>query len=515
MLDMAGYVAGRGLHLSQHRIIEPSCGDGAFLDEIIRRLITDASPAATDEWADMRNAIHACDIDERSVNRCRASASELLRESGCPDDIASRLSREWIVRADFLLTTMPKADWIVGNPPYIRATDMDIDTRRQYISVNDSMTAGADIYIGFYDHAIDTLNDEGTLCFICSDRWLQNQYGTRLREKVATEANLDTLIRMHGVNAFAQEVDAYPAITLITKSAAHDDLRYVECSPDFNEENVAALTEWLSAPATASHHSFTASMACKPPYPSDVFPLGKPEDIRFVMQAQETLPKLEATGIRIGIGVATGCDAVFITDDHDLVEHDRLLPLFYMRDHRRHIQKQRWLVNPWDSNGALINLDDYPLTEAYFNKYHAKLSKRNIAKRHAADWFRTIDKVNLSLMNRDLLLMPDLASDPSPILSRGKYPHHNCYWIASDIWDLTVLGGLLMSNQTKTFIDCLGVKMRGRTLRFQAQYLRLLHIPRYEDISRQTRETLSHAFNTNDRELATTATAQAYKEASI
>lgn len=70
-----------------------------------------------------------------------------------------------------------------------------------------------------------------------------------------------------------------------------------------------------------------------------------------------------------------------------------------------------------------------------------------------------------------------------------------------------------MSRQTKMFIDCLGVKMRGKTLRFQAQYLRLLHIPDYADITQSTRENLSRAFLDNDRELATTSTLQAYKEA--
>jgi len=513
MLDMVGYEAGAGMSLSRRLIVEPSCGDGAFLSEMVRRLIEDSSPAKEEDWYRLSSAIRAYDIDASAISRCRESTMSILDEYSCPENVSIRLVDDWIVNADFLLTKAPQADWVVGNPPYIRATDMDADTRARYMAVNDSMTAGTDIYIGFFDHGIDTLKPEGNLCFICSDRWLQNQYGTRLREKIAVEANLDTLIRMHGVDAFAEEVDAYPAITRIVKTQPHDMLHYVDCASDFDETDVPAIKDWLENPADFSTPRFTASTTSKPSYPSDMFPLGRPDDMRFVLHAQENLPTLESTGVNLGIGVATGCDSVFITDNPDLVEKDRLLPLFYMRDYRRHIDKQRWLVNPWNPDGSLVNLDDYPMTEAYFNANRAKLVKRHVAKRHASSWYRTIDKLNPSLMHRDLLLMPDMAAEPDPVLSRGRYPHHNCYWIASDVWDLTVLGGLLMSRQTKMFIDCLGVKMRGKTLRFQAQYLRLLHIPDYADITQSTRENLSRAFLDNDRELATTSTLQAYKEA--
>ncbi|PJM79291.1 Eco57I restriction-modification methylase domain-containing protein [Bifidobacterium scaligerum] len=510
MLDMAGYVEGSDRLLSQHLVVEPSCGDGVFLSEIIRRLIADSHPATKEEWAQLSDAVRAYDIDAQATASCRETSIRMLQDSGCPYDIAQDLADCWINNADFLLSRIPKADWVVGNPPYIRATDMDAAIRDRYMAVNDSMTAGTDIYVGFFDHGIDALKPDGRLCFICSDRWLQNQYGTRLREKVATEANFDTLVRMHGVDAFVEEVDAYPAITLITKSSPSSSLKYADCVTDFTDSDVSSLLAWLGSPSNIASARFSATVARKPQYPSDMFPLGAPDDMRFVMQAQERLPKLESTGVNLGIGIATGCDAVFITDDPNLVEKDRMLPLFYMRDHRRHIDKQRWLVNPWNPDGSLVDLDNYPIMKAYFNENRAKLTKRHIAKRNASAWYRTIDKLNPTLMHRDLLLMPDMAALPDPILSYGKYPHHNCYWISSDVWDLRVLGGLLMSEQTKTFIDCLGVKMRGRTLRFQAQYLRLLHVPRYRDITAKTRDALACAFDTDDRELATASARQAY-----
>ena len=113
-----------------------------------------------------------------------------------------------------------------------------------------------------------------------------------------------------------------------------------------------------------------------------------------------------------------------------------MVPIFYMRDHRRgNDDRQRWLVNPWNDDGTLVNLDKYPRLKTYLETNKERLSRRYVAKKNKTAWYRTIDKLTPGLLDRDLLLMPDMAAQPDPILSHGKYPHHNCYWITSDEWD--------------------------------------------------------------------------------
>ena len=66
----------------------------------------------------------------------------------------------------------------------------------------------------------------------------------------------------------------------------------------------------------------------------------------------------------------------------------------------------------------------------------------------------------------------------NPVLDRGEtYPHHNLYYLTSKVWDLEVLGGLLLSRVAQLFIQAYCVRMRGGTLRFQAQYLRRIRVP--------------------------------------
>jgi adenine-specific DNA-methyltransferase len=103
-----------------------------------------------------------------------------------------------------------------------------------------------------------------------------------------------------------------------------------------------------------------------------------------------------------------------------------------------------------------------------------------------------------------------------PVLDEGgHYPHHNLYWLTSEKWDLRVLGGLLLSRVAEMFVAAYGVKMRGGTLRFQAQYLRLIRVPDPDTIAPEVKARLVQAFEMRDAEAATGAALEAYGLASL
>jgi hypothetical protein len=213
-----------------------------------------------------------------------------------------------------------------------------------------------------------------------------------------------------------------------------------------------------------------------------------------------------ATGTRVGIGVATGSDRVFVTQDPDLVEADRLLPLAVRRDLLTgQIEwNGQYLVNPWNADGSLVDLNSSPRMQAFFEMHREALSSRHVGKKNPERWFRTIDKVDHELVFREKLLFPDMASTSSPVLDHGTlYPHHNLYWVTSDEWDMRVLGGLLLSRVTDAYIGAYCVRMRGGTMRFQAQYLRQIRVPHPEEISPSVAKGLAEAFDARDTDRAT------------
>ena len=66
-----------------------------------------------------------------------------------------------------------------------------------------------------------------------------------------------------------------------------------------------------------------------------------------------------------------------------------------------------------------------------------------------------------------------------------------------------------MSRIAEAFVRAYGVQMRGGTLRFQAQYLRKIAVPRPESIPEELAEALRGAFRAGDRDAATRAAEKA------
>ena len=510
VLDIVGYTTDRDL--LSGCVVEPSCGDGAFLGRVVSRLCECAMGVGALSAERLISCVRAYDVDDSSVLASRSTVRRVLEGFGVSPIESELLASSWVIQGDFLLSEVPSARWVVGNPPYVRSSLIPREQRIAYGRALSCVTMGSDLYVGFFERSLEALEEDGALCFICADRWLQNRYGSRLRAFVSEGYSLDVHVRMHGVDAFEDDVSAYPAISLIRRGAGRP-MRYMECSPRFSADDVRDAEEWISTGERAYRSRNATADALPPLNGPESIPLASPDRLKTLGELARRYPRLEDAGVRLGIGVASGCDEVYITEDHDLVERDRLLPLFFMRDWRSgNHAGTKCLVNPWGEDGTLVDLDSYPRLKGYLEENEERLRTRRVAKDHPDSWYRTLDKPDQSLMGREMLLFPDMAMRSDPVYSDGsRYPHHNCYWMTSTEWDVRSLGGLMMSDLVEGYVDAFGVKMRGSTLRFQAQYLRMVHIPRADDVDEQTKKELAEAFATGSRDLANEASRRAYK----
>ena len=196
-----------------------------------------------------------------------------------------------------------------------------------------------------------------------------------------------------------------------------------------------------------------------------------------------------------------------------MVEPDRIVPLAMTADTRQGVLQWsgHYLVDPWMRGGGLVDLAAYPRLRAHFQDRRMELQGRNIAQRIPRDWYRTIDRVRHELTAQPKLYFPDMKLTSNPVLDRGEtYPHHNLYYLTSQAWDLEVLGGLLLSRVAQLFIEAYCVKMRGGTLRFQAQYLRRIRVPDPATLAEDLCERLRIAFRNRDDAAATLAAVEAY-----
>lgn len=517
ILDWVGYTPDKDL--ARAVIVEPACGVGAFIGPIIERL-TASCRIHSRSPLDAIDALRAFDLLDRNVKASRDLAIQLLAECGWDIANAKKVAERWVRQGDFLLQKeYQSADFVVGNPPYIRLEDVPDARMNAYRAACSTMGGRADVYVGFYEVGLTILNEGGRLGYICADRWMRNQYGSRLRELVGRSFNTEMVLTMHDVDAFHESVSAYPAITIIQK-APQGSAVAADTTSSFSAAGADSLRTWMENGGEVSAVQAPTFHAARLPHwfsGSDSWPVASPARLAMLEDLNDRFPLLEdeSTGTRVGIGVATGADSVFITGGPEPVdvEEDRLLPLAMVRDTTggAFAWGGKYLINPWSTDGHLVDLDSYPRLGRYFRLNSGQLRARHIAKKQPARWYKTIDKVDHRLVEKAKLLFPDMKVNIHPVLDPGGfYPHHNLYYIVSDVWDPRVLGGLLLSRVAEAFVSAYAVRMRGGTLRFQAQYLRRIRVPRPDMICTADSTALSDAFDRRDVDAATEAALRVY-----
>ncbi len=268
MLDRIGY---RGRGILERKLLDLSCGSGTFLVAAARRLLA----AHRDYWQaqghpdipieqaehvikDLRDALHGIDLNPFA---CALAEINLLIQvmdlinaglkTGVPvhverfhiysDDSLSFTLATNSVLADGLsfpvevlpVTDQIKAaigewsggfDFVVGNPPYVRADENDEwlrayreRVRREHPirSVQEVMTLKWDLFIPFVAQSAAVLKDGGTMCLITSSAIEKAPYAEALRQQLLTMTRL-------------REVHFFPNLRLFVDAAVENTIFMAE-----------------------------------------------------------------------------------------------------------------------------------------------------------------------------------------------------------------------------------------------------------------------------------------------
>lgn len=465
MLDQSGYTAERDLR--NIAILEPSCGEGEFVVEIAARILRSSAKYHFDAEEAFQKNLQAYDIAPHKVAICR----ERVRRIGIQ-------STQNIIVADFLKTNAKRADIVVGNPPYVRYENIPPEIRYFCKKAFSTFHYRSDLYIPFFEKTLSLLNEGGIHCFICSDRWLKSKYGKKLRLHISTSYRLELLINMENADAFLEDVSAYPAITQISAKSPSGIFEYAECDAVSQLKNLKTTNKKL--------------------------PMGADWTGAFNdTSGNKNLLSIEEQGFKIGIGVATGADSVFISKSLiDEIEPELILPAINARDLRgNNLQwQEKYLLNPYTPDGGLINLEFYPRAKKYLEAHRDKLSKRHIASKFPSRWYRTIDRILPAIRNLPKILLPDMSGNTFVFVDDGKYyPLHNIYYITGpDKIHLRILAAILMSDFVRDQLVSVTNRMNGGFPRWQSQHLRKLRLPDISSFSGSDVQFLLSCYDRKD-----------------
>ena len=500
ILDLTGYTIDQPIH--KRRLLEPSFGGGDFLLQAIDRLLSVWRSLGKPErpMEAIGDCIRAVELHHATYRRTHAEVVARLVNADIATNIATAITDRWLIQGDFLLEDLPGTfDVVIGNPPYVRQELIpDVllaEYRGRYVTMYDR----ADLYVPFIERSLHCLVEGGALGFICADRWMKNRYGGPLRAFVAKGFHLKVHVDMTDTPAFHSEVTAYPAVTVITREKP--GVTRIAHRPAIDGPTLTALARELLA-ARRPKASQTVRELTDVTCGAEPWILAPSSQIALVRRLEGRYPSIEGAGCKVGIGVATGADKAFIGRFDELdVEDDRKLPLAMTRDIVHGTVEWRGLgvVNPFADGPGLVNLANYPRLRAYLELRKDEIVGRHCAQKAPESWYRTIDRITPALANRPKLLIPDIKGSAHIVYEGGTlYPHHNLYFVVSEHWDLRALQAVLMSGIARLFISTYSTRMRGGFLRFQAQYLRRIRLPLWQDVSPHLRLELTNAAMARD-----------------
>ncbi len=286
ILDCAGY-SGYNRVIGKH-IIDNSCGDGAFLIEIVKRYCELFDGTIEVLKKHLQTYIHGIEIDVVEHDKCIANLNKIASQYGITDV-------NWdILCADTLSVSKYNAqmDYVVGNPPYVRVHNLDASYKsvKSYLFANGGMT---DLYLVFFEIGFNMLKPDGHLCYITPSSWLNSLAADNLRRHIMKCQNLVALIDLGHFQAF-DKITTYTLISHFQKSYNNNSFDYYTYQADTKSLN------------------FVQRLDLQDIYIDSYFYLGNKDDLA-------TLSKIKTIKcdkyVSVKNGFATLADSVFIGDN--------------------------------------------------------------------------------------------------------------------------------------------------------------------------------------------------------
>lgn len=329
----------------------------------------------------------------------------------------------WLACGDFLLAPVRSGfTHIVGNPPYVRQELIPEPLLAEYRIRFRTLYDRADLYVPFFERCLGLLAPSGRLGFICTDRWT-NKYGGPLRALIAEGFELTHFVDLIDTPAFHADVMTYPAITVIQRAQGRRKPQptRVAYRPLIEAPTLSALAQAMTArrmPAAGGSIEVSGVTNGAEPWLLQAL-----RQLALVRRLEQAFPTIEEAGCKVGIGVATGNDSVYIRPFAALnVEPSRALPLARTQDlcDGEIVWKGWGILNPFEKDGSLVNLDRYPRFARYLKEHSQAIKARHVAKRNPERWFRTIDRIYPELTRTPKLLVPDIKAHAHIVYEPGR-----------------------------------------------------------------------------------------------
>lgn len=339
--------------LSIKTILEPSCGDGVFIDALLETSLLSKKTTVT-----------AIEIEKNETEKLNKKLNKKSRINVLNSDFFEFYQKN---------KETQKYDLIVGNPPYIRYQYLEETQRKEMADIltahNMKSNKLINTWVAFMVACVHMLNTNGKIAFVIPAEILQVAYAEDLRLFLANELSKITLLTFEELvfPGIEQEVIVF----IGEKGGLEKGIKIVELnnlddldSLDINANDFQKLNH--------VHEKWTKYFT-------------SPEENNVISQLKEDdrFQKLSDTGI-INVGITTGNNKYFsinqdTVNSYDLSEVVRPLIGRSSHAHSIYFNRDDWQKNVDQGKAAyLIDFPDYPI-ENYTRgqRDYIKLGEKN------------------------------------------------------------------------------------------------------------------------------------------
>tara|TARA_B100000579_G_scaffold322709_1_gene272453 strand:+ start:2538 stop:4373 length:1836 start_codon:yes stop_codon:yes gene_type:complete len=299
--------------------LDPACGSGAFLINIIKTLLTKKFKF---EFI-VKNMIYGLDINDQAIFNSKILIELYSLELNCP--ISSNILN--IYKFDFILNNeniilkklglKKKIDFICSNPPYIKLQNIDNKIRnvlkkRYSLYFKGSFSTS----LCFVIQSLKILGKEGTLGFITQNNLFNSFAAENLRKKLQEDKNIKLIIDFADYKIF-EKANAYTALLFFgnNKNSSFD---YKKINKDIEEK----LKSKIYSKITFNSLNYKK------------WRLGSNEHLKNIFKIENDLNKLKNIA-NIRVGIATLKDKVFFVKDSNQIENNITKKLIKINEYKK------------------------------------------------------------------------------------------------------------------------------------------------------------------------------------
>lgn len=206
------------------RVADISCGCGGFLMDAAQ-LIHRKTGKRYD--AIFKENIYGVDIKAYAIERTKILLSLLALTEGEGGDFEfNLLCRDTLDFKDEGWNEQYRDfDVIVGNPPYVCSRNLTDETRAKLKGYVVCDSGNPDLYIPFFQIAVEMLSDNGIMGYITMNTFLRSVNGRSLRQYFSDLGYAITILDFRGFQVFESK-SAYTCLFFLDKSTKTDSIRY-------------------------------------------------------------------------------------------------------------------------------------------------------------------------------------------------------------------------------------------------------------------------------------------------